>query len=253
MNSVTTDERHRRMPDVHYMHPRLAAVYDSTSGWSEDRDYYLSLADRGTMGILDLACGTGLLTRAYAQKGHRVTGVDPAQAMLEIARSLDQHRMIEWICSEAQTFRCEQKFDLIVMTGNAFQVFLDDQDVLAVLQTIKAHLAPEGRAVFETRNPALKWEECWNTNEIVSVNGQQHRETRKVISRQSNLIEFDTHYVFADETLMSKSTLRFHSVEDLTALIAQAGLRVNVVTGDWHGKRFDPEHSEEIVFSVSLT
>ena len=234
------------------MHPRLAAVYDSTSGWSEDRDYYLSLADRGNMRILDLACGTGLLTRAYAQKGHRATGVDPAPAMLDVARSLDQAKSVKWICSDAQTFLCEDKFDLIVMTGNAFQVFLEDQDVLAVLQTMKAHLAPEGRAVFETRNPVIKWEERWNTDEVVTANGAQHRETRRVISRESRLIEFDTHYVFEDEILMSKSTLRFHSVEDLTALIEQAGLNVNAVTGDWRGERFDPIRCEEMVFSVSL-
>ena len=51
---------------------------------------------------------------------------------------------------------------------------------------------------------------------------------------------------------MSKSMLRFHSVEDLTALIEHAGLKVNAVTGDWRGERFDPTRSEEMVFSVSL-
>jgi hypothetical protein len=41
------------------------------------------------------------------------------------------------------------------MTGHAFQVFLtrDDRSA-AVLKTIAAHLAPNGRFVFDTRNPA---------------------------------------------------------------------------------------------------
>ena len=240
------------LPDAHYMHPRLAAVYDSTCGWSEDRDFYLSLANREHMRILDLACGTGLLTRAYARKGHTVTGVDPASAMLEIARAFDAGKHVEWICSDAQSFRSGQKFDLIVMTGNAFQVFLDDQDVLAVLQTMKTHLVPGGCAVFETRNPDIAWEDRWNTDQVVTANGAQHRETRRVISRHSNFIRFETGYIFPEETLISESTLRFHGVDDLTKLIERAGLHVVSVKCDWRGDDFDKERSEEIVFSITL-
>jgi hypothetical protein len=32
------------MPDEHYEHPRLAAIYDLFSGWSWDRDFYLAFA-----------------------------------------------------------------------------------------------------------------------------------------------------------------------------------------------------------------
>jgi len=36
--------------------------------------------------VLDLACGTGLGTRAYLDRGFKVTGVDIAPAMMEVAR-----------------------------------------------------------------------------------------------------------------------------------------------------------------------
>ena len=32
------------MPDDHYENPRLAEIYDVSSPWSIDRDFYLSLA-----------------------------------------------------------------------------------------------------------------------------------------------------------------------------------------------------------------
>ena len=56
------------MPDTHYEHPRLAAIYDLSSGWSEDRDFYLELAGDTPSWILDLGCGTGLICRAYAKR-----------------------------------------------------------------------------------------------------------------------------------------------------------------------------------------
>ncbi|MBX3074382.1 class I SAM-dependent methyltransferase [Candidatus Obscuribacterales bacterium] len=76
--------------------------------------------------ILDLGCGTGLLCNAYAERGHHVTGADPSNAMLEVARKKPFGSAIEWIQASAQSFRSSKRFDLIIMTGHAFQVLLED-------------------------------------------------------------------------------------------------------------------------------
>jgi len=39
-------------------------------------------------------------------------------------------------------WRLGRRFDLVVLTGHAFQVFLTDDDQRAVLSTIAEHLAP---------------------------------------------------------------------------------------------------------------
>ncbi|MFK4255705.1 methyltransferase domain-containing protein [Agrobacterium tumefaciens] len=52
------------MPDLHYEHPALAALYDLDSGWSIDRDFYLGSASGEQKRILDIGCGTGLLCDA---------------------------------------------------------------------------------------------------------------------------------------------------------------------------------------------
>ena len=73
--------------DRHYVDERLVALYDIENARGDDTDFYLGLAaalDART--ILDLGCGTGLLTRELAVEGRRVIGVDPAPAMLAVAR-----------------------------------------------------------------------------------------------------------------------------------------------------------------------
>jgi len=40
--------------------------------------------------LLDLGTGTGTLARGFARRGLRVTGLDPAGALLEQARRLDR-------------------------------------------------------------------------------------------------------------------------------------------------------------------
>ena len=82
------------MSDPHYEDPRLVALYDLDNPWSADTDFYLGLSgacdgsgQRPAKRILDLGCGTGLLTCAFAAQGHDALGVDPASTMLSAARS----------------------------------------------------------------------------------------------------------------------------------------------------------------------
>nr|WP_246699405.1 class I SAM-dependent methyltransferase [Rhizobium sp. BK538] len=159
------------MPDLHYEHPRLAGLYDLACGWSEDRDFYLSLADGGPKSILDLGCGTGLICDAYAARGHDVTGADPSAPMLDIAKRKPHGDRIEWVECYSQDFRSEKRFDLIIMTGHAFQVLLDERSILATFAAMREHLADGGCIVFETRNPEIDWKARWDGGAFEVVHG----------------------------------------------------------------------------------
>jgi hypothetical protein len=50
------------------------------------------------------------------------------------------------------------------MTGHAFQVFLEEDDVLAVFATMREHLAENGTVAFESRNPNIDWSARWEGN-----------------------------------------------------------------------------------------
>src|SRR5262249_48210875 len=51
-----------------------------------NRVFDLALAGRSGLDALDVGCGTGFLSLELAARGHRVTGIDFAPAMLELAR-----------------------------------------------------------------------------------------------------------------------------------------------------------------------
>ena len=74
--------------DLHYVDPRLVALYDLENTSRADTDFYLQLApDLNARTIVDLGCGTGVLTCELAGAGRRVVGVDPATR--RCTRSLD--------------------------------------------------------------------------------------------------------------------------------------------------------------------
>ena len=139
----------------------FASLYDCLNGWSVSDDFYVEQAVRCGGPVLDLGCGTGMLACSLAAKNLDVTGVDPAEAMLRVARARPGGEKVSWIHSDGQSLRLPQQFNFIYMTGHAFQQLLTDDDAVAVLRTAAHHLRAEGRFVFETRNPAaeawLRW------------------------------------------------------------------------------------------------
>lgn len=240
------------MIDEHYINPRLAAVYDIESGWSEDRQFYLDLAGDTPIDILDFGCGTGLIANAYAAKGHRVTGADPALAMLDVARRSPHGDVIEWIEATAQNFRSEKQFDLIIMTGHAFQVLTEPLDVATAFANVASLLKPGGRFVFETRNRAIDWVARWTHEKQLEtpygVLGIQRIVTRHTEER----IWFETHFTFPDGSFVSSSELRFWTEGEIRTLATQAGLKVAEFYGDWQRNPFDPDRSEELVFVLTV-
>src|SRR5215469_16126250 len=59
-----------------------------------DRIFDLALPRRGPLDVLDAGCGTGFLSFELAARGHRVTGIDFAPAMLAEARRKASERGI---------------------------------------------------------------------------------------------------------------------------------------------------------------
>ena len=146
------------MRDRLFEDPELVQFYDVENGWAGDSRYCLELA-RGKRSVLDLGCVTGMLAAALAP-GREVFGVDPAAAMLTRAREREGGAAVAWV----EAARLGRHFELIVLTGHTFQVFLTDDDQRAVCETIAAHLAPGGTYIFDFREPAREEWRTWEPN-----------------------------------------------------------------------------------------
>ena len=244
----------QRDQGMDYHNPQIAAIYDLTNLRAQDTDFYLSLAGPRPCRVLDLGCGTGTLCCALAERGHRVTGVDPAAAMLAVARSKPNAEQVEWVESSAQTYKAHRRFDLIIMTGHAFQTLLTDADTLAVFETMRGHLKERGRVAFETRNPHLDWVGEWTARPplVRMLPGGQLLETMEVTGEDGEFISFQTRYRFPHVALTTSSTLRFPSRERVEALIARSGLVVRNLFGDWDAGLFEAARSREIILIAEV-
>lgn len=221
-----------------YDDPRIAATYDLFNAFAADTQFYLDLADeRPSSEIVDLGCGTGLLACELAKHGHRVTGVDPAHAMLEVARARPGGDRVTWVEGDARSLQ-PTSFDLLVMTGHVAQVFVSDAQWRAVLGAAHQTLVPGGRLAFESRDPTARAWESWDPDQ--SYGRAEHPELgtvdgwHEVTRVEHGVVRFDSVTRFATgEELVSTSELRFRTQEDLTASVIGAGFEVEHVFGDW--------------------
>jgi SAM-dependent methyltransferase len=101
--------------------------------------------------VLDLCCGPGRLSLAFADRGFAVTGVDRTEFLLQKARTRAQSTGadIEWVRSDMRDFvRCES-FDFIVNMFTSFGYFDDKSDDMKVLQNIFQSLKPGGSFLID--------------------------------------------------------------------------------------------------------
>ena len=182
-------------------------------------------------------------------EGRAVVGVDPATAMLDVARGRPGGDRVEWVEAEAGGIDLGRRFDLICMTGHAFQCLISDEDILGVLGAVRRHLAPDGRFVFDARNPAIRYWEGWTFEDAFEgPEGTVRRWTSAV--EDGGVVTYTQRFGMPDGAMRETSAwLRSASRERLEGMVAEAGLSVVAVQGDWHGAEWDAS-SPEIVMVV---
>jgi SAM-dependent methyltransferase len=240
------------MQDAQYGDPRLVALYDRLNGADHDHRFYEAKIGTRPLRVLDLGCGTGLLARRLARHGHRLTGLDPSVAMIAWARAQDTVGLVTWLVGRIDDLPRDVRFDVVVMTGHAFQCLTTDDVVRAAMTGVRARLAPGGRFMFESRNPlARKWEQ-WTPEEVDVVHdaaGDPVRVFTEVLAAEGRIVTFRNHFVFRDEELLSDSTLSFLSRREIERHLAEAGFTRVALFGDWRGEPAGDGSPEIIVIA----
>ncbi|MGN9756484.1 class I SAM-dependent methyltransferase [Streptomyces sp. SD31] len=239
------------MVDRSFADLSLAALYDTLNPWGPGDDFYLGLV-MSAESVLDVGCGTGRLLRRAGAEGHRgrLVGLDPAAAMLVQAR---RHGTgVEWVLGDLLTRDWGGRFDLAVMTGHAFQVLVRDEELRAALRAVREALRVGGRFVFETRNPAARAWETWTPDRVREVTDEDGRVVRVWHEVEepvvADRVTFTETYACDTwpEPVVSRSTLRFHGPDALSAFLHEAGLTVVEQYGDWRQDPLTPTAPEII-------
>jgi SAM-dependent methyltransferase len=214
-------------------------IYDAVNAYQPGTqpEFYLGVAEEvRAETVVDLGCGTGIITLEFARRGYRTIGVDPSPLMLEAAQQKPGAECAQWVLGGAGELGTPGA-DLAIMSGHVAQFILDDADWLQALAGIREALGPGGWLAFESRDPRTReWERWTGRKRTIPASPYGRMETwTEVRNVEADVVHAVGHrrLVGSDEELVSPFVLRFRSEELLRQSLVASGFSVESVFGDW--------------------
>jgi SAM-dependent methyltransferase len=100
--------------------------------------------------VLDLACGTGILTSRLSRVAGEVIGLDASEMMLDVARIRHGRRTeLSFIHGDFRKFELGRQFDAAFCASNSLNYLADSGELVQVFTTVAKHLQPGGVFVFD--------------------------------------------------------------------------------------------------------
>ena len=130
-------------------HDVECAAYDA------DLELWRTLAEEAGGPVLDLGCGTGRVALDLAERGHDVTGVDadPDLVRALMGRARERGLRVRAYSLDVRTLRLERTFALAIAPMQVVQLLGGPGGRAAMLQAVRAHLAPRGRLACALADP----------------------------------------------------------------------------------------------------
>ncbi len=262
---VTSTQVERQTSDIYYQQ-READIYDLEYQWkTDDVDFWVGLANEhaGSAGtVMELGCGTGRVLMPVAENGMNIVGVDESPWMIAKAKEKydrltgEVQAHIGLLEGDMRNLHLEQKFNLIYIPFNTFQILKTVEDQLAVFNTVRQYLAPGGVFAFEIFVPDLRLlvperERKWamETDETLADLGVRvQKDTIRLVDpiRQHLLVTYRVKE-FRDNILerewLSDLELCYIFPRELEHLVARAGFEFVHYWGDYDRTDFWKMHA----------
>jgi SAM-dependent methyltransferase len=163
--------------------------------------------------LIDIGCGEGLWSMAWAQKGYDVSGIDISEAAIEKAMQLTLKKKlsINFFCDDVMELKTvmDESFDL-AFESYCFQHIIYDRDRKRCFRRISRILKPEAFLIVNY---------AWDENGLAAgVNTPQELEELRSIER-SSFLNTDSGRLFKRYKHETDGSLRKFVFEPLSVLM----------------------------------
>ena len=226
-----------------YMFP--PGKFDAATG---DVEKIIALAKFQGGTVLDLCCGPGRHSIAFARRGYQVTGVDRTRFLLNQATNLaaQENLPIEWVEQDMKTFVREGAFDLVVNLFTAFGYFDNKEDDIQVLKNVFASLRNGGRFVLDVLGKEQIASKFRATDCDFHPDGSFLAIKREIFDDWTRIRNKWT-LVHGDHVKQYEFHHTIYSAQELRDRFTQVGFQDLGIFGDWDGNEYGPNARRLIV------
>jgi SAM-dependent methyltransferase len=185
--------------------------------------------------VLDLGCGLGFHSLEFARRGYQITGLEASGAFLEEAKAAARQvgMPVRFIPGDMTCLDFTAEFDGVILWGYTFGLFSEEGN-FQTLAGIRRALKPGGQVLIDTLNfrPPQTGEHPITTF--------SREDSPYLFLTQDTFDEKEKRFGFTvvgiDLTSGKKSEMNFswrnYTDEELSSLVAQAGLELIAIYGD---------------------
>lgn len=180
--------------------------------------------------VLDLACGTGSLTRELALRGYEMIGVDRSPEMLSLAAEKNRGAApVEpiFLCQSMEKLDLYGTVDACVCCLDSVNYVTDPKKLRRAFERVRLFLAPGGLFLFDINSPAKL--EGLDGQVFLDETEDAYCVWRTEFSRRSSICSYFMDIFRLDETTgqwdrgEELHRERAYTVPELTAMLSEAG------------------------------
>ncbi len=200
--------------------------------------------------MLDLACGTGSFSVAFAQKGVQVVGADPSPEMLWQAQNKALAAGVEvlFLCQAGEELDLYGTVDGAVCMLDSINHITNRQTLAAALARVALFLEPGRLFIFDVNTP-YKHREILADNTFVLEDEDVYCVWQN--TTEDDITQIDIDFFCRQEDVYTRQSEQFseraYTEEELAELLQAAGLETVAVYGDLS---FDPpeDHTQRVYY-----
>ena len=225
--------------------------YDSEVDLVEEA--FRRFGDGAIRNVVDIGCGTGGHLLRLATRGYRMTGVDAAEAMIEIGRrkATAEGLAVDLRVGDARALPLEGTFDAALLLFAVLGYMTGNDDVLAALHSARAHLRPGGLLVLDAwHGPHVLAEPPQAAERVLNAgDGPLTRSATMEIDVRRHLCA--VHYRLAGTASAEEThVVRFFFPRELELFLETAGFRP-VVLSEFGSLDVEPSTSTRTIVAVA--
>ena len=225
------------MKDI-YLYPDL---YDALHQDIEtDKNVITHYAKKCNGPVLEVASGTGRLSKYITDLGLPYTGIDNSQSFLDVSIENLGSRGT-FLLRDMRDFHLNKKFDFIFIGFNSFLHNLTDKDAVSCLTSIKTHLNDGGLfllSIFQPDHSFLYRDEyLYEARTSFDYQGKQCRMMEKNSFDDETQINSLTWQLEIDGNLSEKTysfKQRMYYPHKMDLLFQETGFSIQEKFGDWN-------------------
>ena len=195
--------------------------------------------------ILDLACGAGRHSIAFANLGYAVTAIDLSESLLKIGRqeSLRLGVSVDFKKQDIRSVKVDGLFQLVLNLFTSFGYFEKDEENFGIFRTAYRYLYKEGYFVFDFLN------ESYVKNHLVPFsqdekNGCIIKQTRSI---ENGCVVKKIELRFGEKQQSFFEKVKLYNYNTLINELQKTGFTIMGLYGDYDGGKFNKETSSRLI------